>query len=375
MSSFIINLDTYCSKALHRPSLDGDPLYARLNEVSSDKSEKWIKASASTYSSPNNIRKVFIHSKGVLVQLYKSAIVRGEADKAGCWRSTSFPDASDLLTLVNKNLSYNQNMSKYFMEKHVNPNAKAPDKVTIRGTGLSALSTPYVCSNIEEVYFDCSILASEAFLNAHIGAGELLESYINGKRGLVQSNLPTDMFFLANNGNIKDLRTRYPRLRCIGLISELSSILNQKYDAGELLSDVSDSEKLWVKRDSNVELIKQSNSLVIMNDLHSDISMLNTTFAVRDGLYKFDAEVLKQYFDKYTAEVSKYKEIKLEQQEKSARSSFEVTLDNVYDKLGQENAKSVLMLSLSGLAVSEVNKIFSEMTVSGQKKYKSLMGA
>ena len=38
------------------------------------------------------------------------------------------------------------------MEQQINPNAKEPDLIRIRGTGLGALSSPWVCSNIEEVY-------------------------------------------------------------------------------------------------------------------------------------------------------------------------------------------------------------------------------
>lgn len=378
MGTITKNLDTIIGQAIHGPKVDGIPLYAKIdgtqevgfNNRQGNKSDKWIKATESTFTSPTNIRKVFITGGKVEVQLYKPAIVKGKADTQGCWRKISLTGDNNLYKVVQDSLDINRK-----------------DRVVIKGTGLGALSSPWVASNIEEVYFDWTILASEIYKNAGIGCNELLQSFLQGKRGYVKSNIALEMFIRANGGNIKDLRARYPRLKVVGLISNLGKILEYSKDRGNSsLKNVEDSIKTWVKMESNIELIKSSGSLVIINEINSDLDKYNTNFSLRDGIYKFDRDILSYTFSDYEKRVKEYLKEKSKGESlqgknevdiediRTEKSSLEELLDTIEETQGLADAKSVLILTLSGVSVKEVNEVFKQMSTEGEKKYRKLLG-
>lgn len=394
MANISKNLDTTLSQAINGPKVDGIPLYSRVdgsqeigfNSGQSGKSEKWERASLTTFTSPTNIRKVFIAGDRVVINLYKPAIVKGKPDTQGCWREFKLSGDNNIHECAMKGLSYSQNMSKYYMEKQIDSRAEAPNKVTIRGYGLGAISKPWVLSNIEEVYFDWSILASETYKNAGLGCDKMLETYIANKRGYTQSDIALQMFMVANSANIKDIRSRFPRLKCVGMISELGKILGAAYDRGKPgLDSVEDSILLWSKRDINIALIKQSNSLIAMNELKEDIPIYNTNFSLRDGIYRFDRDILRPYFADYERRVKDHLRAEVGQRatksdtaevtadEKIEKSELEILLDNLTETRCLADAKSVLILSLAGATVSEVNTTFKSMSDLGEKKYRALI--
>ena len=385
MATINKNIDNIIAKAVHGPKVDDIPLYARLdgdqeqgfNKTAGNKSEKWEKACLSSYTSPNNVRKVFISGDKVVVQLYKPVIIKGKPDSRGCWREFTIPKEDSLRDNAIKSLTYQQRRSKYFMEQQINPNAKEPDLIRIRGTGLGALSSPWVCSNIEEVYFDWTLLASEKYRNAGIGCEELLQEYLKGKRGFMQHGLPLDMFLHANMGNVQDLRSRYPRLRVVGLISELGKILELPFDRGKTgLDSLEDSVKLWVKSDVNVELLKKSNSLIVVTQVNEDIPLYNPKFALRDGIYKYDEEVLREYFSGYARRVDARgsgRSLKKVVDTKVEKSELEILLDNIQDKYGTKEVRNTLLLTFSGRPINEMEEAFAEMSAEGEKKYRDLI--
>ena len=387
MASITKNLDTIIAQAINGPKVDGVPLYARVDgeqetgfNRKEERSAKWETASKTSYTSPTNIRRVFISGTKVVVQTYKPVIIRAKPDPKGCWREFKLTGGNNLIECVRDMCSYNHRLEMYYVAKREGREIDKPDQINIRGTGLRALSSPWVLSNIEEVYFDWTLLASENNRNAAIGCDEILEAYISGKRGAIKSNIPVEMFTLANMGNVKDIRNRYPRLKVVGLISELGKILDVKYDKGKPgLDSVEDSNKMWYRLDTNVELIKQSNSLIIINELRGDIPRYNTNFAVRDGIYKYDRDILSNYFSAYEKKVKEYLRKKPDDEEvtvdceRTVKSELEELLDDVVVTRSMADAKSILLLTLTGYTLKEIDGVFSEMSTEGEKKYRELI--
>ena len=393
MASINKNITTIIAQGINGPKIDGIPLYSRIDgsqesgfSAQTNKSEKWEIASKNTFTSPTNIRKVFITGNKIVVNLYKPAIIKGKPDTQGCWREFALTGDNNLRECAMKQLNYSQDSSRHFMEKQVNPKAEAPDKVTLKGSGLGSISRPWVLSNIEEVYFDYSILASETHRNSGLGCEELLRAYFEGKRGYIQSDIILEMFLRANSADKISLRNRFPRLKCVGLISELSTILSVAHDKGKPgLDSIEDSIILWSKRETNIALIKQSNSLMSMAELKEDIQIYNTNFAIRDGIYRFDRDVLKDYFSDYERRVKDFiraeknkgavqiQPEEIETGTRAEKSELEKLLDNIAETRCIADAKSVLILSLAGATISEVNDIFGNMSSEGVAKYKALL--
>ena len=79
----VINLDKLISKMIHHPRVQGMPLYTRVDGQleegvmsvrDSNKSVVWLEASKRSYSSPDNIRRIFITHRAVYVHLYRPVI-------------------------------------------------------------------------------------------------------------------------------------------------------------------------------------------------------------------------------------------------------------------------------------------------------------
>lgn len=390
MANVVKNIDSIIAQAINSPKVDGIPLYSRVDGGTENsfitgkgKSDRWEKKALSSYNSPTNVRKVFISGKYVAVQTYKPSIVDTKPSAKGCWNVFELKDGNNLIECVTSSLNYQQAMNKYYMEKNLDPKAKAPDRITLKGTGLGAISSPWVFSNVEEVYFDWTLLASETYRNAAIGCEELLTAYINGKRGYVPGNMALDMFVMANSCNIKDIRNRFPRLRCVGLISELGSILGADYDKGKTgIESIKDSVILWSKLEKNIELIKKSNSLIVINQINDGTPLYNTNFSLRENIYRYDRDVLKEYIDNYGVRVKEHlrgsvkvsEEVLDEKIEiKDEKSNLEELLDELVETRCLADAKSVLIVALKGAKLSEIKSTFSEMSTAGEKKYRELI--
>ncbi|MEM4385662.1 MAG: hypothetical protein QXD03_03850 [Candidatus Anstonellales archaeon] len=361
--SNVVNLDNIISKCIHTPRVDGYPLYARVDGsleegMSVDRGEKWLKACNHTYNSPTNIRRVFITGRRVVIEYYCSRVIEGKPDSTGRWNFKQLE--VDLRELI-----YNH--------------FRGVEEVRFKGTGLSSLYKPWVTSNIEEVYFDWTLLFSEVYMNSGLGCNELLQAYLSNKaRGLYKGDIATNMFTLATFKDIQDLRNRYPRLRVVGLISELDSILSMGFSKGKNIKDIIGEETLWYKDSINMELIKQSNSLIVINEL-KDVGKVNKKFIVRDGIYKYDRDILKNFVNLYTSKIDEYlykpvEEVKTDVIERLEKSDMEVYLDEIEASRGAGDVRNILLLALDGLSNQEVELFFKSMSSEGEVKYRKLIG-
>ena len=133
-----------------------------------------------------------------------------------------------------------------------------------------------------------------------------------------------------------------------------------------------------------ISAMKRTNSLVMISNVGKDLPVLNTKFAVRDGIYKFDAEVLRGYTELYSRTVDKLARANRDsldntedtigsEDTKDKKSKLEELLDDLTQKASIADVRSILILAFSGESISDINKAFSDMSDTGETKYRALM--
>lgn len=388
-----LNLVNVLSKYINKPSIylgeSGSlTLYTHADNYSGDMSkfekiamtnEKVAVMGRNNYSSPTNVRRLFITGNRVVVQTYKPIIKAGKPNAVGCWMEYPYKKNDNILEMV----------SGYYASKISGSGYGAgvtSDSVTsnliLKGNGFKVLNKPWVLSNIEEVYVDWTFLCTDDILMNNQDAILLIDDVWNGAAGkVVKSNLLEHLLLTGLNLDRQELRNRYPRLKCVSLISNLDGILgNASYDKGRAnIGSVEDYANYWYGSEINKQLIKESNSLVIVNRLDDDLERLNSNFAIRDGVYRFDDEILMDFANSLKERMLKHaREIRdgkgkaglaedgsMEQ----VKSDLEEYLEGLEQKSGLSVAKRVLMLSLDGMSKAEVDTALNSMTEPGRRKY------
>ena len=362
----VINLDKLISSMIHFPKIDGVPLYTRVdNQIDEyirnrlNKSPKWVEYSKRIYGSPDNIRRVFITYKGVYVHLYRP-VVGGKGKSLV--RKTLFSPSFDMV--------YNDIMTSTM--------AGERPKYQVRQYGLKALYRPWVCSNIEEVYFDWTLFLSDDVRN--LGFGDLLMLYKSGERSLEPIKVLFEIACLADGCKLSD---RYPRLRCFGYISHLEDI----YRVVPLkpgIDSIDDLMKPWYNNSILINAVKSGSCNAAIYDVPG-VPALNPKYSVKDGIYAFDREVLRSYFitletrikdyirNRKLSEADKKKEALIKEVKKT-KNSLEIMIDEIYAKEGAEQAAKALRIAFDGLKRSEVIAILNEMSDEGRERYSKLLG-
>ena len=323
-STVTVNLNSAINKAMHRPiTKTGEyTLYTKYNDSSSaensqmteaEKDAEFIEKSKSNFNSPTNIRRVFVTNRKVYVHYYCPYIINNsptgkyvsEVDLVpvpGNKEVSLYEVAESMAMFSEYNYAFKNGMgraaSTMFAEE-----GKKIYKTT--GTLINILSSYYACNNIEELYFDWTLLMSnelEAYLPAThkiTSNRQILNNWVNSPE--YRKNY--DKFMISLMSEILDLRTeddikkKFPRLKAIGIISNLDAIMRNPsvINSQGLLKSRTDT-KSWLE--VNDELIQRSNSIVQISIINMS-SAPNYTFKVKDQQYKFDHDYLKDYVDKY----------------------------------------------------------------------------
>lgn len=395
------SLNSMIKTALHRPlSKDGYPLYATVagykstggnGDTEASKSDIWKKQSTVSYNSPTNIRKVFITGAGVTVQYYGAPIInKNSGDR---WKTTRYP-GKNLFDIASEIIQYQDKRNKYLMSKNIDPNAVEPDEYILTGNALGVLSNPYTCNNVEEVYFDWTILFSDDVKQylPSISLPEAIMSFAMKTTGPqeIPSNEIVNFFGNCTSGGVKDLRKRYPRLRYIGFISNLQEVLdhpNHKVvDRG--FDSIEESAKTWYE--VNRDLIAASGSYVLIGKT-DNLPKVVTDFTVKNTQYKYDQDKLKILIDQYLTKVKDYnrsktygsnnsssskQEEQAEQNEVTEAGAFEQRLLEIEATYGDKVLKNCLLFSVSGsgLKKDELQSIFNSFTSKNRAKYKAMVG-
>lgn len=349
----IINLDKLLAEMVHRPRIDGFPLYARVdNQLESgdgliieNRGGKWDRASKISYNSPGNIRRIFITYKGVYIHYYTPVV--GDKRKS-LVQGTKFP------------IPLNEVLTNMYGSGMV-----TEPRYRVRGQALSILYKPWVCSNIEEVYFDWSILLSEDIAN--MGMGNLFLAYTNIKSDKMVDYQPIkNIFEITCLRNISNMRERFPRLRCIGYIS----LLDEIYEAVEQIRDKS-SLKVWCNNEIIIDAIKNPDIVVSIYKF-DDVKDGNTKFSIKDGLYLYDRGVLKEYQRRFKEKVKN--QIKNDIEDDKNKSSIEIKLGQIKEKYGLSMAKIAFNVAVSGIDQDEVRNVINNMSTDGKNNYANWIG-
>lgn len=392
MADIKYNLDNIISKAIHRPIIskneDLPPLYARIGtdtettyDLEGMKNPLWQKASLINYNSPTNVRRLFIGDKSATIQYYKPPIVKGKTS-GKYWSTYSLGTPEGLNILALKSLNHNR-----FVMDAAMRGEKAPDMVVLTQTGLGALSNHWKMSNIEEVFITPSILASQdiisRFPEAQAVYSRLIDqqsgAYIPGK--LIESNLPLQIFESVNGANIKNIRTRFPRLRTVAIVSNLDSLMTLQNAMNLREGLPATVAELGLKWFSHIKNYGASGiSSFVINDVPFDGSV-QTEFSIRPGIYKFDKQILEPYAAEYKAKVIELGRKRrdeasgtIEKKENTLKSEYEQYLDNLFNEKGETIVRAAIQLAFARSTKEEIDKTFNEMSTQGKTKYRQMLG-
>lgn len=335
------------------------------------------------YNSPTNIKRLFITTKHITVEYHAGPVIGGTSGNR--WTQSETRDTEsglNLYEIAEKIATYEDDTHKYMMEKAINKGAVAPTQYSITGS-FNVGSHPYACSNIEEIYFDWSVLLSSDvapyFSDLLHGAtpAQIAMKFANFNANFVEeNNMPINLFAAQSAGGSKDLRKKYPRLREITFISNLEDLTTGGATIGFMKTPENENSGLAYKTwfELNETAIRNSNTCTLRGNMTGQVANPNKEFIVKSNMYVFDFDKLdahvKSYVDKITTSLrqKKYGNTTEEPAEADAEGfemiDIEKRLLEIETKYGQETMYSIWQYAFNGagLPKSEVEKILRRIT-------------
>lgn len=409
-----VNINQIVYKELHRPQVtDGDsvfPVYTKVDgyrgnqyDTKAESSMKYKNRAKTHFNSPNNIRKLYFTHNKIYIDYYKSPGVK----QLNLPIQTQASLSTDLLDILPKMASYKSDMSKYMMEKNINPHAKGPDQYILDGNVIGVINQVYTCNNIEEIYFDWTYLFSSSMqqllassgLGALVGESAML-AMLNGQQFSNNTLNKSDIWKSAfiNNAFNKDeivkvmnnpskLRDKYPRLKVIAMVNNLGDIISQSTRSYSLMTELKNGgADTWMV--TNANLINNSGSIMIVT-LLGDIPKLNPKFVTQDNAYVFDKEFSK-WIDTYAKAIEaharqvKYGTINPEEDSSTDSDSDILSINEVEQRMleiesevGQEVFKKILIGTTkvgSQFKVVDLKSLFRTFTKSNRTRWAKVIG-
>lgn len=393
--------------ALHRPrTKTGFPLYTKVADyggstdaysTQAEQDEIYKRECQTKFNSPTNIRRVFITYKNITVEYYAKS---NAVDRT----STRAYEVS-IKEVIENIMKNNQRMMEYREEKVINRGAKEPDIYSLCGDVIGVISNPYTCNNIEEIYVDWSVLLCDEvkpyFQN--FATDEAIRAFMTGtsKPGEIRNDTMLKYFTAFNSGGAKDISTRFPRLRVIGFISNLSDVISAEItlkskSAFSIHSALSfNPDKESVKREIGFKcptwygVVKQSGLLEKSSCIISviNIKLPNTNFIVKDNQYKFDRDILKERVDAYNAQIKNC--LREEQYGKGAgekkdegdkepkvetAGEIEAELARIVQQKGINFAQVILTVATTGMSKTQLEEMFKEFTDINRSSMAKMIG-
>lgn len=397
MARKVINYNSLVLKAMHKPfTKQGFVLYTKLSgatinegNTKAEQDQTYIRLSKSTYNSPTNIRRLFITGSKVVVHLYSPFIHSGSAYKTHVIETAydnkllgvdGAAGINNMFDVVKAIMNEQNEKAKYEVEKMGGANVKEPQTYRIDGNILKVLSSTYTCNNIEEVYFDYTVLLAEE-LKPYVQQFSFEANWqrytSNGSYSISKCDALAEAFRIFNSVNERNFRTKFPRLRQIGLISNLDEILKHP-SLKDACSFARPTFKSWYE--TNNELIQASGSTVLITQF--PVVKFNKEFNVKDNQYKFDKEVLKGAVEKYRKAIDNVVAGKSidgdvtdnkEEDTKVELAKDPTAMDDMISRLVKVNdnyAKSVLTIAAEGLGKSARQEL---VDLAVDKKNKTLL--
>jgi hypothetical protein len=356
MNKSNIYLDKVISGAIHLPKINGIPLYVRVDDRPDEEienyvkdNEEWVKAAKKYSGSPDNIRRVFITYNAIYVHLYRP-VGSGTSLSREIKHGIPF---SDIYEEMCNSMSYGVRPSK-----------------EVKGIGLRALYKPWVCSNIEEVYFDDTMFLSET--TRQLGFGDLTQYYSNENN---KDHLPIKALFeVSCLQNIASLQDRYPRLKVVGYVRELDELYRRSKVS---IDKITKRVNTWYSMIKIVETNPCAHALYVISE-----DNLNTKYSIKEGIYKYDKYVLKPYFEAMKKKINEHKKMEERQKtkdikdikvgvsvKKTEKSALEVMLDGIYEREGPEKAELSFRFIVRDFSRDKVLEVLNDMSDEGRERY------
>lgn len=291
-----VNLDRAVWNRVHAPLVDGAPLYRRVENSqdvteASNKTEKWLKTVERAYNSPSNIRKLWITSKFIAVKYYKP--------------------------MVGGNTTINvQSMAKLGIDEALEECSRTGQPLRnvkqFNGNPLAAIYSPWVCSNIEEIYFDHTELLGDVI---HPMCVETLQKigidpnqYNMLDVAMQAGTIPLEAIRAIFNATclkyVLGVRDRYPRLKVVGYVSNLAAVYQQvQLTEAQRKPVMEDFTSLWCDNDLIQEMVAHKKATIWKL---TDVWLPNNKFRLSVNMYNYDNDVLQPYFDKLKLEMDEY---------------------------------------------------------------------
>lgn len=367
-----VNLNSVYKRYIHVPTLKSDPLsplYALsdMNDTEALKllnaSDEWKMACRNNYNSPTNVRRIFISKNNVLIEFHKPMIVKGKPDEQGKFRKFTVKENLDdayrgVIKQAQSGITYNDKDSTIYK---------------IEGTPLRGLTTPWVLSNIEEIYVDPFVLLSQSvYSELNLSILNVISLIKDGKLSQLNNNpnIGANIVKALTGLNLESVKKQLPRLRFIGIIPELGGLIQSEV-----------IKKFVVNLNKTYRYLGAS----MLNNEDSPLSH-NKCFVFRiespevgietRNRYKFDKEILTAYANSYQneksnalAELINAKKAITEAEAEANPSEFDAMLRGVSNQNGL--AVIALKLAVQKLSADKKNELKQALTKSSLETFES----
>lgn len=376
-----LNIYNMCKTGFNAPVVEGCPLYKNVEGYRGEESlakynmsERLIKNLQTRYNSPDNVRRLFITYKKIIVEFYKP--VCGEKNnkltREIVWARSSKDNKG-------KNVMVRVDMREAILDIiGINRNNQEQPKYKMTGNPFRGFISPYVLQNIEEIYFDASMLISDTIMNSGLG-GQVMK-LLKNKDTEYKDTGEVEAIFNQMTLNGKDIRRQFPRLKAVGYISSLGDI----YDSVQGkpgIDSIEDMKGSWLNSPVIQKEIKNPKTNIKVYKVDG-VPALNTSFSVKEGIYEFDRVILAEYKESLQQRVDRYfeserakkveeKKIEAENTLENEKSELEVTLDKIYDLFNgdESKVKSQVTALFLGRKVSEKERELKLMSKQGKERY------
>lgn len=290
--------------------------------------------------SPSNIRRVFVTANTVFRVTYYNAggsrvgfnsvggthvdkvikelagIHTYESSYTGKYNSSRDTAGYDGIAAVVHNIVNYEADYEWYKANRNRMNIVEPAKYSIEGSGMTLISYPYVMSNIEEVYFDWSLLVPRDNLYHLSGTDKvqvqnnMIYRYVfdiirgcHGIKAPFTDDQLFDLFEFRNSGRYFD--RRYPRLKVVAFVPNLSRVLFEcspsegleRSDSRLSLKEVLQNSRTWITTDKVVQSIKNTGNAPVICNLQSE-----KRFITKPTTFVYDKCVLDRIFNAKDAE-------------------------------------------------------------------------
>lgn len=316
-----LNLDNLVGSIIHSHN------YIRVDgtEASNAKYVKQYERDKGMYSSPRNIRKLYIKSTGIDIVYYRPIVGGGD-------------NLSESISYSNENKELLRKICTSYINEYLGRDINS--NINVQGTGFASFKNDLSVSNLEELYFDWALLLGNkeifsAFadllkVNKHIiglstqsyeqycdinsintktfkciQAGTLDSEIWNNYPGsrevvnLLYGYLTKEMCGDKRGG----LATNFPRLKYIGFVGNTKAVLKSKGGITKEILKRYEFDAFYNQfkvDDLNKGILSGGDIFKYCLFFDTGVDLINTGFRVDTGLYQFDSDFLYDYFKNTT---------------------------------------------------------------------------